>query len=131
VLEGLACEVRHTLRPLQQYSGAPLRRLIVTGGGARNVLLMQIKAAVLNRTLEVSEIQESTALGAAVLAGLGAGIYANVAAVLAEVQHDVTPVAPDPAWAALYDRLYREVYRHLYTTLRPLHHALAPFREEG
>jgi xylulokinase len=130
VLEGLAYEVRRVLTPLQGYAGADVQTVLATGGGTRNRLYMQIKAAVLNRTIQVSSIEEATALGAAVLAGLGAGVYADAAAARAEVHHELTPVAPDPTWVDFYDRLYQQVYRHFYATLRPLHHALAPLREE-
>lgn len=129
LLEGLACEVRHVLEPLQSYSGAPIHSLLATGGGTRNALSLRIKAAVLNQTIHVSHMDEATALGAAVLAGLGAGVYPHLAAALEEVRQPQTPIAPDPALVDLYARLYDEVYRHLYATLRPLHHALAPFRD--
>ncbi|HXF64832.1 MAG TPA: FGGY family carbohydrate kinase [Caldilineaceae bacterium] len=129
VLEGMACEVRHTLEPLLGFTSTPLRRIVATGGGARNTLLIRIKAAVLNQPLYVSHVQEATALGAALLGGLGAGVYTGVDNALAAVRQPETAVTPDPEWAAFYARLYAEVYRHLYTTLRPLHHALAPFRE--
>jgi len=129
VLEGLACEVRHALTPLEGYAGVGVQTLLATGGGTRNRLYARIKAAVLNQTVHVSAMEEATALGAAVLAGLGTGVYADGAAVRVEVRHELTPVTPDPAWAAFYDRLYDQVYRRLYATLRPLHHALVPFRE--
>jgi xylulokinase len=129
VLEGLACEVRHALAPLEGYAGVDVQALLATGGGTRNRLYAAIKAAVLNRTVHISAMEEATALGAAVLAGIGAGVYADGAAARAAVRHELTPVTPDPAWAAFYDDLYDQVYRHLYVTLRPLHHALAQFRE--
>lgn len=47
----------------------------VTGGGAYNELMMQIKASILNQTLNVVSVKEATALGAAVLGGVGAGVY--------------------------------------------------------
>lgn len=131
MLEGLACEMRHLLTPLQAYTGTPIHTLLATGGGARNPLYLRIKAAVLNQTIQVSHMDEATALGAAMLGGLGAGVYADLAAALGQVRHEQTPVAPDPVQVDLYDRLYDQVYRHLYSTLRPLHHALAPFREMG
>jgi xylulokinase len=131
VLEGLACELRYALAPLLGYAQTPLQTLLGTGGGTRNPLYLQIKAAVLNQTIQVSAMTETTTHGAALLAGIGAGVYADVDAALAAVQHPCTPVIPDPAWVAAYASLYTEVYQHMYTALRPLHHALAALREHA
>jgi len=124
ILEGLAYESRHALEPLLAYAGATsVENIRVIGGVTRNRLMMQIKATVLNRAITVAEISESTSLGAAILGGLAAGVYPNVAAALDTVQYRQSVVEPVAEQVAFYNDYYRQVYSQLYNALRPLHHA--------
>jgi glycerol kinase len=59
--------------------GRPIERLRVDGGAAENDLLMELQADISQLMVERPQDLESTARGAAMLAGLGAGIYANAA----------------------------------------------------
>lgn len=125
VLEGLAYEFRHSLEPLLGYAGlSELRRIACIGGGTRNALLMQIKANVLNQPLSVVEVTEATTLGAAILGGLGAGVYRDVPTALKELNYSQTLVEPGEADAALYQSYFRRVYQKLYPTLCALHHTI-------
>lgn len=125
VLEGLAYEGRATLEPLLGYAGLQgMPSIAVIGGGARNDLLLRIKASVMRTTLRVLDVEEATALGAAMLGGLGAGVYRDVAAARARVRIHAKLVEPEPAAASFYDEYYREVYQHLYEALRPLNHRI-------
>jgi glycerol kinase len=74
-LEGIALQNYDILRAMQDDSGRPLVRLKVDGGAAANDLLMQFQADVLGVTISRPAIIETTALGAAFLAGLGAGVW--------------------------------------------------------
>ncbi len=125
VLEGLALEYYNGLTPLLGYAGLQkLDTIYATGGGTRNALLMQIKASVFNQSYQVVSADEATALGAAVLGGLGTGIYKDVADMIAHMHYSTTTVEPIPAQAEYHASLQEQVYRHLYATLRPLNHAL-------
>jgi glycerol kinase len=57
--------------------GQPIARLRVDGGAVENDLLMELQAGISNMTVERPKDLESTARGAAMLAGLGAGIYSS------------------------------------------------------
>jgi xylulokinase len=103
---------------------ADVNQIYVAGGGAYNELALRIKASILNRPLRVVSVKETTALGAAILGGLGAGVYTDLAAALDQIQYTHTTVAPDEHKSAFYESAFREVYRPLYQTLRPLHHAI-------
>lgn len=131
VFEGLAYESRLSLEPLLEYAGVSPETISVIGGGTRNPLLLGIKAAVLNRRLTVAAIEEATTLGAALLGGIGAGVYADAADALRTRECTQTPVSPNPADVPFYDRCYREVYCRLYATLRELNHALARLESAG
>lgn len=77
-LEGIALEVEDLLQAMSDDLGRPLGRLRVDGGAAANDLLMQYQADVANVTIERPAELESTARGAAMLAGVGAGLFGSI-----------------------------------------------------
>ena len=125
VLEGLAFGSRAALEPLLAHPGVrPPGEIVAIGGGTRNALLMRIKATVMNRAFVIAAAEEATTLGAALLAGIAAGVYADVPAAVASLRYDRVVVEPDVAHVAAYDAIYREVYQPLYATLQPLNAAI-------
>jgi xylulokinase len=107
-MEGLAFELRLLWEALERFTGHPLDRVIVVGGGARNRFWTQIKADVTGRPLFLPQQSEAVTLGAALLAGLGAGVYAGPE----ELPHllrrgHVTCVVPQRESRQRYDRRYR------------------------
>ncbi|MDG2291753.1 MAG: glycerol kinase GlpK [Phycisphaerales bacterium] len=76
-LEGIACQVVDLLHAMEQDSGVRLSEVRVDGGAAASDLLMQIQADLLDRPVLRPEILETTAMGAAFMAGLSAGIYSS------------------------------------------------------
>jgi glycerol kinase len=80
-LEGIALQNVDILRAMERDAGHPLRMLKVDGGAAANDLLMQFQSDVLGVEIARPEIVESTALGAAFLAGLGTGVWKDQAQV--------------------------------------------------
>jgi xylulokinase len=124
LLEGLAFELRHSIEALLAHTNVDPRAIYATGGGTRNRLHMQIKATVLSQTINVIEMEEATALGAAMLAGLGAGVYPDVPTALNTLQVAHTVLKPMTEHIPLYDTLYLQIYRQMYQTLRPLNHAI-------
>ena len=74
-LEGIALQNVDLLKAMEADSGRTLGTLKVDGGAAANDLLMQMQADVLGATIVRPEIIETTALGAAFLGGLGAGLW--------------------------------------------------------
>jgi len=74
-LESIAFQVADLIEAVQKDSGLPLPALLVDGGAAKNDLLMQIQADLLGVPVSRPAQVETTALGAALLAGLGVGIW--------------------------------------------------------
>lgn len=74
-LESLAYQTKDVLEAMEQDSGVPLKTLRVDGGASANNLLMQFQADILDVEVERPKITETTALGAAYLAGLASGFW--------------------------------------------------------
>jgi glycerol kinase len=77
-LEGIALEVTDLLRAMGDDLDKPLGRMRVDGGAAKNDLLMQYQADTAAVTIERPVELESTARGAAMLAGIGVGLFSDV-----------------------------------------------------
>lgn len=78
-LDGIAFQVTDLLLAMERDAGIKISTLRVDGGASASDLLMQIQADLLGVTVERPENIESTALGAAMMAGLGAGIWSGPA----------------------------------------------------
>jgi glycerol kinase len=74
-LESLAYQTKDVLNAMQEDAGLKLARLKVDGGACANNILMQFQADILGTEVERPEVIESTALGAAYLAGIKAGLW--------------------------------------------------------
>ena len=74
-LESLAYRSKDLILAMEEDSGVKLASLKVDGGACANDYLMQFQADILNASIERAEIIESTALGAAYLAGIGVGLW--------------------------------------------------------
>ncbi len=77
-LEGIAFQTMDIVHAMVRDSGLPLKELKVDGGAARNNLLMQFQADILSTPVIRPQVTETTALGAAYLAGLAVGYWSGV-----------------------------------------------------
>ncbi|MDP9345091.1 MAG: xylulokinase [Actinomycetota bacterium] len=117
-LEGVAYGLRDSLELLRELGVRPeLGR--ASGGGAASDLWLRIAASVLGLPLERTESEEGSAFGAALLAGVRAGVFRDAADAVARCVRVRDRIEPDPDWNAAYERGYRR-YRLLYPTLKPL-----------
>lgn len=85
-LESIAFQTRDVVETMQQESGVALQELRADGGAVANGLLMQTQADLLGIPVVVPSVTETTALGAAYLAGLGVGYWPDTEAVAAQWQ---------------------------------------------
>jgi glycerol kinase len=88
-LEAIAFQVADVLEAVNSEMGAPLQALRVDGGAAVNDLLMQFQADILGVPVVRPRVTETTALGAAYLAGLATGVWASPDALRAKLEGDV------------------------------------------
>ena len=110
-LEAVCFQVRTLIESLAR-SGHRLDILRVDGGPTRSTYLMQMQADILRLPLAVAEFGSMTPYGAALMAGLGAGLWQDLRA-LQKAIGTASSVPPDPARAAAWDDSYR---RWLATT---------------
>jgi sugar (pentulose or hexulose) kinase len=101
LLEGIACEFSLSLDLLRRHGIEPTL-IRATGGGARNTWWLQLMADLTNVPIEVVAQEEPGTFGAAILAGVGAGIYSSVTDAVAELVHVSRRFEPNPDRGARY-----------------------------
>lgn len=117
-MEGVAYSLRHNLEIAAQ-AGAPVSQMYAMGGAANSQVWTQIKADITSCTIHVPASDTASTLGAAILAGVGVGIYPDFeTAVQQTVTLRRTHLCNDDH-RSVYDRGYRR-YRKLYPQLKAL-----------
>jgi len=122
VLEGVTFGLRDSLE-LMRNLGMPLTQVRASGGGARSALWRQILADVFNTEIATVNVTEGAAYGAALLAGVGVGVYREVTAACDAVIRITGSTKPSAATAVYAD--YYTHYRALYPILAPEFAAMA------
>ncbi|MBN2306130.1 MAG: xylulokinase, partial [Anaerolineae bacterium] len=123
VMEGVAFGLRDGFELIKASEAGIINEVRVSGGGAKSPVWRQILADVFNAPLVVSEAIEGAAYGAALLAGVGGGVWPDVktaAQATVKLGERVEPGGNVSAYEAVY-----QLYRDLYPTLKGTFHALA------
>lgn len=123
VMEGVSYSLRDGLE-IMRGMGLNVGEVRATGGGARSPLWRQMQADVFHTPITRMRAEEGPAFGAALLAGVGAGVHEDVAAAVAQTVATVGTVEPQAEAMQVYDRGYA-VYTSLYLALQPAFRALA------
>ena len=118
VLEGVAFAIRDSFGVARSL-GISIDRTMICGGGAKSPLWKKIMANVLNIQVDVPQIEEGPAMGAAMLAAVADGTFASVKEAADCVVRVKETISPDPALAAAYDRQYRK-FAQIYPAVREL-----------
>lgn len=118
VLEGVAYSLNDCLQLIRDME-VPIAEIRASGGGGRSRLWREIQADLFGAEMVTINAAEGPAFGAALLAGVGTGIYPGVEEACAAAIARVETTAPDPARGEIYRRQY-EIYRRLYPALAPL-----------
>jgi xylulokinase len=115
VMEGVAFVLRDCLDIITGEIGIPCTKIVAGGGGAAGTLWPQIQADILEQPIVRSLNTEQACLGAAITAGVGAGVFANAeSASNSLVQYADTLYEPRTQYQSLY-REYHAMFRDLYT----------------
>jgi len=113
VYEGIACEIRAGIEALERLTGRPVQLIRMVGGSAGDPFWSKIRASVLGRPLEVAHHPDMVTAGAALVAGLGAGLYKDPQDAVARTYRAARtfhPTSPDASTTA-YEQLYRHYRR--------------------
>jgi xylulokinase len=121
VMEGVVFSLRQSLEIITELT--PVTEIRATGGGARSGLWLQLQANIYDRPVSVMKVEEGAAYGAALLAGVAAGIFPDVGAACELVKVKAT-IEPDGRTRDLYAELFR-TYAGLYPSLQGAMHDLA------
>ncbi len=116
ILEGVTFSLKDTFSIFEELH-IPIREIRLGGGGARSALWRQIQADVYGQSVEIVAAEEGAAYGAALLAGVGAGLWPSVDGACDAVVRVASRTEPQPAAVAALKESYRR-YQKLYPALR-------------
>ncbi len=119
VMEGVAFSLRDSLTIFSELN-VPVEKIRLGGGGARSPLWRQIQADVYNRDVEIIAAEEGAAFGAAILAGVGAGLWPGVDEACDQAIRAIENISCQPHVATLMSERYRD-YQRLYPALRSIY----------
>jgi xylulokinase len=119
VMEGVAFSLRDALGIFDEMH-LPVRSVRLGGGGARSPLWRQIQADVFGRAVETVTAEEGAAYGAAILAGVGGGVWPTVDAACEALVHTNQVIQPDVRVVERMNARYEE-YRLIYPALKGIH----------
>jgi xylulokinase len=123
IMEGVSYDLRMSLEIIEA-AGVPIQEIRAIGGGARSPLWCGIKADIYGKPITTLRNFEGGVVGAAILAGLGAGVYPDVTAAVAALVETGCGYAPDPARLSYYGRCYR-LYKSLHDGFQPFYKEVA------
>ena len=116
VMEGISYS-QHDCLSLMEELGITSSKIVLFGGGAKSVLWRRMISDIFNSKIVTLNIEEGPSYGAAILAGVGAGIYKNVEEATGSIIKEVSETSPNPDNISKYAKYY-EVYRSLYSSLK-------------
>jgi xylulokinase len=126
LIEGLNYQSLDIVNTMNASLGEDYEKFIVVGGAIRNEFWMQNKANVLGHPIEISTAEEATPLGAAILAGIGVGLYRDEQDAFDHVHKPGKTIEPNAEAHAFYKEGY-ETYKRLYPALRDINHQLSAY----
>ncbi|MFC1713098.1 xylulokinase [Candidatus Poribacteria bacterium] len=117
VMEGVTYGMRDSLEIISGL-GLDVGQITATGGGARSSLWRQMQADIYGAEVVTINIAEGPAFGAAILAGVGAGVYNSIEEATSEIVKVTSTTQPIEGNRKVYEEYY-QTYRALYPALKP------------
>lgn len=125
LLDGLSFQMRLIVESMEKAVGGRFNEIIAVGGATRNAFWMQSKANIIGKRIVVpSDMDEATCLGAALLAGIGAGVYPGEQEAIERTFRPGRAYEPDRAQYDRHTRRY-ETFKTIYPALKQLHEQVA------
>ena len=124
ILEGIALTMANNTAAMEHALGRRLSPVLVSGGGSRSDLMMQIVADVYGRPARRTTVNDAAGLGAAICAAVGHGIYPGWDQATAAMVSPGQQFTPDPGAARAYQQI-NQVYATLTSHTDPLFRSMA------
>ena len=115
VMEGISLETREILESFEGL-GLELREVRITGGGTKSDLWNQMQADIYGKPVSKLAVGEATVLGAAILGGVGAGVFDTIEEGVEKMVSIEEQYEPDQGNHAVYNEVF-EIYRNIYRSL--------------
>jgi len=116
-MEGVVFALRDCLEVFKELD-VKIEQVIASGGGAKSRVWRQIQADIFNKEISMTQSTEQAAMGATILAGVGAGIYKDAEDGCKKVvklkEEKITPI---PENVDIYNKQF-EIYKSLYQDLK-------------
>ena len=112
VFEGITYESRLIIETFKK-AGIPIQSFVVAGGGAKSPFWLQLKADIIGKPMKVPETTEASAMGAAMLAAVGSGVYKNLEEAVDNFCRIDFVYEPNFQNKKIYDRIF-PLYCDLY-----------------
>jgi len=106
-LENIAFAVRGNIEQIEEITQRKTTTLRVTGGMTKNRLWAEILAQVTGKTVRATTIDDGTAMGSALCAAVGAGMYPSLTHAVKDLVHLQPEIVPDEETVKTYDRCYQ------------------------
>lgn len=116
VLEGVAFGLRDSFEIAKEL-GIKVNRTKICGGGSKSLLWCKIIANVMNVTVEIPDQDEGPALGAAILAAVGSGVFADLESAVSRIVRVKDSIEPEEILVKKYEKAYWN-FRKLYPAIK-------------
>ena len=123
VVEGLNYQFRDMLSAFEEATQSPAKKIVAAGGATQNEFWMQNKADIVGKPIEVPAVEEATPLGAALISGIGTGIYENEEEAHKETYRVGSVYEPEEKNKKLYDEYY-QIFKMLYFDLNKINNSI-------
>jgi len=123
IIEGLDYQFKDILFAFERALPGSIQKIIAVGGAVRNQFWMQNKADVTGKVIEVPALEEATTLGAAMLAGIGLGLYQDEQDAWQRTYKEGRIYEPDRDRQEAYEDYYR-IFKKLQPSLKEVNHAI-------
>lgn len=120
IIEGLCFELRATIEDYEQLFNLKIDRIVAVGGATESDFWLQTKADITGKTIETPDVFEAASLGAAILAGIGTGIYRDHYEAADKIYRVKKEFKPDPQRSKKYESYYQNIYKMIYPILKQL-----------
>ena len=120
ILEGCGYGLRQLAEIAEPLIGHKITRFSSIGGGAKSQTWAQIKADITGKEIDILDMRDMAPVGAALLGGVGAGVFKDVFEASSKVDKKIFKVVkPSHNFDEVYDRRF-EVYKSLYPALKDI-----------